>query len=205
MNKNYWPIAIVGIIVFGMVIISVGVWIAVKNPVVDERIFGENKRVIDEHINDVLREQRFFENLASVAFSTGGDTIALQNPYDKANTPNISNHAPEFFRIHTTNPCVIEIIPRHAEFSDFESVSVKVHFSSLSEDFTDMSTLSLDEQSISGTTPLLYEFSPNDTFLLKSGVYTMEVSVQLTKKPLQGVPHTDTLNAFFTTKVEILK
>lgn len=205
MKKNYWPIGIVGIIVFGMVIISVGVGIAVKNPVVDEQMFGAQKRVIDEQINDVLREQRFFENLASVQFSVNGRTIMLQNPYDKVlSTPNISKFTPDFFRIHATSECVLEILPKNTEFNDFIFSSMTIAFSSLSSDFGDIAEIIFDDKNIGGVKPLVHKFSINDMFVLKNGVYKMEVGIKLTKKSLQDTSHSDALNAFFETRVEVV-
>lgn len=81
MQKNYWPIAIVGIILFGIVIISVGVMIAVKNPVVDEQMYGGKKRDIDEQINAILQEQRDFESRAKATLHMGDEKIALRTPY----------------------------------------------------------------------------------------------------------------------------
>lgn len=202
MKKNYWPIAIVGIIVFGMVIIGVGVGIAVKNPAVDERMFGEQKRIIDEQINDVLKEQRFFENLASVQFRVNENTIILQNPYDKAfSTPNVSKLIPDFFYIDATSECELAILPKSEEFSDFKVSSVTLRFSSLSADFTDISEVILDDKQ--NLKPLSYKFFLNDFFVLKSGIYTMEVSIKITKKSLLSGTDFHTLNAFFNTKVEI--
>lgn len=80
-NKNYWPLAIVGIIFFGIVIICVGVAIAVKNPVADELSFGDKKRVIDEHINEVLHSQRDFEAHTKVILHTDSKNLNLISPY----------------------------------------------------------------------------------------------------------------------------
>ena len=85
MQKNYWPIAIVGIILFGIVIISVGVMIAVKNPVVDEQMYGGKKRDIDEQINTILKEQREFESRAKATLHMGDEKIALETPENEEN------------------------------------------------------------------------------------------------------------------------
>ncbi len=81
-NKNYWPIAIVGIILFGIVIICVGVAIAVKNPIIDELSFGDKKRVIDEHINEFLHSQRAFEAHTKVILHTDSQALTLTSPYE---------------------------------------------------------------------------------------------------------------------------
>ncbi|RDU57191.1 hypothetical protein CQA49_00570 [Helicobacter sp. MIT 00-7814] len=81
-NKNYWPLAIVGIILFGIVIICVGVVIAVKNPIVDELSFGDKKRVIDERINEFLHSQRDFEAHTKVILHTDSKDLALTSPYE---------------------------------------------------------------------------------------------------------------------------
>lgn len=204
MNKNYWPAAIVGIIVFGMMIISVGVWIAVKHPVVDEQMFGEHNRVVDEQINTILKEQRFFENLATVRLGVNENTILLQNPYDKGfSTPNVSKLTPDFFRIDRESECVLEVLPKTKAFSDFEVLGMEARFSSLSGDSSDIITLAFDDKDIQEAKPLVYKFSPNDTLLLKSGVYKMEVHIRLSKKSSQDVSH-DMINAFFETRVEII-
>lgn len=105
MQKNYWPIAIVGIILFGIVIISIGVMIAVKNPVVDEEMYGGKKRDIDEHINVILKEQKDFESTAKATLRMGDEEIALQTPYLIKKPPKQSAPlVPEF-----TEPFIVSI------------------------------------------------------------------------------------------------
>lgn len=81
MKKNYWPMAIVGIILFGVVVITAGVIVAIKHPAIDEEMYGGKKRDIDEHINIIFQEQREFESSAKVILHTGSDQITLQTPY----------------------------------------------------------------------------------------------------------------------------
>ena len=84
MKKNYWPLAVIGIIAFGIVIICVGVVIAVKNPVSDELSYGDKKRVIDEKINDILLTQRAFEADSEVFLQTDFAKLPLKSAYEKS-------------------------------------------------------------------------------------------------------------------------
>lgn len=114
MKKNYWPMAIVGIIFFGIVIISVGVTIAVKNPVVDEEMYGGKKRDIDEHINAILQEQRGFESSARAVLCMGGEELVLQTPYlikaPRKNTTSPNFTLPLEVRIDTQSPITIQSV-----------------------------------------------------------------------------------------------
>ena len=95
MKKNYWPVAIVGIILFGVLSSRVGVVIAIKNPAIDEEMYGGKKRDIDERINSILQEQNEFESSAKAFLQMGEENLVLQTPY-RIKAPKKSFVPPKF-------------------------------------------------------------------------------------------------------------
>ena len=56
-EKNYWPHAIIGVLLFGVFMVSVSITIAMKNPIQDENTYFAKKRIVDENINEIIKEQ----------------------------------------------------------------------------------------------------------------------------------------------------
>ena len=48
-EKNYWPHAIIGVLLFGVFMVSVSITIAMKNPIQDENTYFAKKRIVDEN------------------------------------------------------------------------------------------------------------------------------------------------------------
>lgn len=59
-EKNYWPTAIICVLLFGVFMVSVSITIAMKNPIQDENTYFAKKRVVDENINTIIKEQNLF-------------------------------------------------------------------------------------------------------------------------------------------------
>lgn len=130
MQKNYWPLTIIGIIAFGIVIICVGVVIAVKNPVSDELSYGDKKRVIDEKINDILLTQRAFEADSKVFLQTDFAKLPLKSAYEK----NKNRLVTQSDFVDITNPSfslIIQssytILSADADIEGFSSDIVPIH------------------------------------------------------------------------------
>lgn len=62
-EKNYWPHAIIGVLLFGVFMVSVSITIAMKNPIQDENTYFAKKRIVDENINEIIKEQTLFNNI----------------------------------------------------------------------------------------------------------------------------------------------
>ena len=62
-QKNYWPLVIIGIIIFGVIMVSISITIALKNPIQDENTYFAKKRIVDENINEIIKEQTLFNNI----------------------------------------------------------------------------------------------------------------------------------------------
>lgn len=60
-QKNYWPLAIIGVIIFGVIMVSISITIALKNPIQDDNAYFAKKRVVDENINQLLIDQDIFD------------------------------------------------------------------------------------------------------------------------------------------------
>lgn len=61
-SRNYWPIAIICVLLFGVFMVSVSISIALKNPIQDENTYFSKKGDIDWRINDIIKEQNAFES-----------------------------------------------------------------------------------------------------------------------------------------------
>lgn len=59
-RKNYWLYIIIGMLLFGVLMIGISLTIALKNPIQDENTFFTSKRELDEQINSLIREQNAF-------------------------------------------------------------------------------------------------------------------------------------------------
>ncbi|RDU60293.1 hypothetical protein [Helicobacter marmotae] len=68
-EKNYWPLAIIGVLLFGVFMVSVSITIALKNPVQDEDTYLSSKRDVDERINEIIKDQHHFLHMYKPTFS----------------------------------------------------------------------------------------------------------------------------------------
>lgn len=122
-EKNYWPHAIIGILLFGVFMVSVSITIAMKNPIQDENTYFAKKRIVDENINEIIKEQTLFNSIYDykIWFSDEKGTYAHNSfvfpyyapshrPDIKAKTPP-SIISPNGARIH------IEIEPKMPSYS----------------------------------------------------------------------------------------
>ncbi|MCX2717160.1 hypothetical protein OQH61_05355 [Helicobacter sp. MIT 21-1697] len=122
-EKNYWPHAIVGILLFGVFMVSVSITIAMKNPIQDENTYFAKKRIVDENINDIIKEQNLFSAMYdySIYLSNEGKSYAHNTfvfPYNApSHRPDIKSQIPPTIippngaRIH------IEIEPKTSAYS----------------------------------------------------------------------------------------
>lgn len=62
-EKNYWTLGIIGILIFGVIIVTLSIFIAMKNPVQNENAFFSTKNIIDEQINQIIQEHNQFISL----------------------------------------------------------------------------------------------------------------------------------------------
>lgn len=68
-KKNYWPHAII-LMILGSIIASYStIKIAVENPVQDSNLFLNNYHITDKNINDILRSQILFNSKYSFDYS----------------------------------------------------------------------------------------------------------------------------------------
>lgn len=73
-EKNYWPLGIIGVLLFGVFMVSVSITIALKNPIQDESTYFDTKRNVDERINEIIANQNLFNSLFSYIISLNADT-----------------------------------------------------------------------------------------------------------------------------------
>lgn len=73
-EKNYWPLGIIGVLLFGVFMVSVSITIALKNPIQDESTYFDTKRNVDERINEIIANQNLFNNLFSYTISLNANT-----------------------------------------------------------------------------------------------------------------------------------
>ena len=73
-EKNYWPLGIIGVLLFGVFMVSVSITIALKNPIQDESTYFDTKRNVDERINEIIANQNLFNSLFSYTISLNADT-----------------------------------------------------------------------------------------------------------------------------------
>ncbi len=73
-EKNYWPLGIIGVLLFGVFMVSVSITIALKNPIQDESTYFDTKRNVDERINEIIANQNLFNSLFSYTISLNANT-----------------------------------------------------------------------------------------------------------------------------------
>lgn len=73
-EKNYWPLGIIGVLLFGVFMVSVSITIALKNPIQDENTYFDTKRNVDERINEIIANQNLFNSLFSYTIWLDTDT-----------------------------------------------------------------------------------------------------------------------------------
>ena len=73
-EKNYWPLGIIGVLLFGVFMVSVSITIALKNPIQDESTYFDTKRNVNERINEIIANQNLFNSLFSYTISLNADT-----------------------------------------------------------------------------------------------------------------------------------
>jgi hypothetical protein len=69
MRGNYWPHAIVLMILGSIVASFFTIKVAIQNPVQDSSLFLQNYHITDKHINEILREQIEFDSKYSLDYS----------------------------------------------------------------------------------------------------------------------------------------
>lgn len=163
-EKNYWPLAIICVLLFGVFMVSVSVTIALKNPVQDEYTYLSTKRDVDERINDIIKEQNIF--LASYKPS-----FFFIEPVKDLVTPR-EHSLDNFVFPYMTKPYrpskdkkekVLKYVPRNVAFRlnltpianvEWDIVSVRLFLDSLHQanETRELATLALDS-----TKPLSYK------------------------------------------------
>lgn len=86
-TKNYYPLAIIALLGFGVVMIIISISIALKNPIQDEYAYFEKKRLVDENINQIIHLHNAFINdfnpQITLLDSQGNaiDNVTFSTPY----------------------------------------------------------------------------------------------------------------------------
>ncbi|WP_334082829.1 hypothetical protein [Helicobacter typhlonius] len=99
-EKNYWPHAIIGVLLFGVFMVSVSITIAMKNPIQDENTYFAKKRIVDENINEIIKEQTLFHNIYDYKIWLSDEKGIYANNsfifpyYAQANRPDIKAKIP---------------------------------------------------------------------------------------------------------------
>lgn len=150
-EKNYWPLGIIGVLLFGVFMVSVSITIALKNPIQDESTYFDTKRNVDERINEIIANQNLFNTLFSYTIWLNADKI--QN-LDFTFPYHAPSHRPDIQR---------------GEIPKIPANNVRLNFK-LDKPSTDLKsiTLFLDSPIQAGKLLNLGEFSTNDSHIFVS-------------------------------------
>jgi nitrogen fixation protein FixH len=90
-ERNYWPIAITGMI---LTVVLLGIWtvkIAVKNPVQESNAYMMKYQDVDENINEILAKQKAFDARYTIDLSANrlkvGQNRVVVRVLDKSGAP----------------------------------------------------------------------------------------------------------------------
>lgn len=150
-EKNYWPLGIIGVLLFGVFMVSVSITIALKNPIQDESTYFDTKRNVDERINEIIANQNLFNSLFSYTISLNADTTHEMKFVFPYYTP---SHRPDI---------------KKGEIVKIPADNVRLTFK-LDKPTTQLKniTLFLDSPIQAGKLVNLGEFSTNDSLIFTS-------------------------------------
>lgn len=81
-TKNYWPHAIVLVLIFMVCACAAVVVIAMKNPVEMDNFYMEKYQQVDENINEILAKQKIFEDTFEMQYKTKKFIIGQSNTFE---------------------------------------------------------------------------------------------------------------------------
>jgi hypothetical protein len=81
-TKNYWPHGIVLVLIFMVCACAAVVMIAIKNPVQMDSFYLEKYQQVDENINEIMADQKIFDDNYSVEYKTKKFTIGASNSFE---------------------------------------------------------------------------------------------------------------------------
>ena len=96
-DKNYWPHAIVTVLIFMVIACTVVVKIAIDNPVQMDTFYLEKYQQVNENINEIKEKQKIFEENFKILYKTKKFTIGKSNSFQMSikdkNNQNMINNA----------------------------------------------------------------------------------------------------------------
>lgn len=96
-EKNYWPHAIVTVLIFMVFACAMVVKIAMDNPVQMDSFYFEKYQQVDENINEIKAKQKIFEENFIILYKTKKFTMGKSNSFQMSvkdkNSQNIINDA----------------------------------------------------------------------------------------------------------------
>jgi len=81
-TKNYWPHGIVLVLIFMVCACAAVVIIAIKNPVQMDSFYMEKYQQVDENINEIMAEQKVFDENYALEYKTKKFIIGAQNSFE---------------------------------------------------------------------------------------------------------------------------
>jgi len=81
-SKNYWPHGIVLVLIFMVCACAAVVIIAMKNPVEMDSFYMEKYQQVDENINEILAEQKLFDENYILEYKTKKFIIGASNSFE---------------------------------------------------------------------------------------------------------------------------
>jgi hypothetical protein len=91
-EKNYWPHAIVTVLIFMVFACAMVVKIAMDNPVQMDSFYLEKYQKVNEDINEIKEKQKIFEENFVIKYQTEKFTIGKPNTF-KMSIENIKNQS----------------------------------------------------------------------------------------------------------------
>lgn len=81
-QRNYWPHAIVVVLIFMVFACAMVVKIAMDNPVQMDSFYLEKYQQVDENINEILLKQKEFEENFALSYKTKKFTMGKSNSFE---------------------------------------------------------------------------------------------------------------------------
>ena len=81
-ERNYWPHAIVTVLIFMVFACAMVVKIAMDNPVQMDSFYLDKYQQVDENINDIKEKQRVFEENFALVYKTKKFTMGKSNSFE---------------------------------------------------------------------------------------------------------------------------
>lgn len=127
-DKNYWPHAIIGILLFGVFMVSTSITIALKNPIQDENTYFGKKRDIDERINEIIKAQQEFSAIFTPSFFAQGinppkplHPLSFSFPYESIPQKSNAKELPSF---QNSSYLFLKLAPKGERKAQIESIKL---------------------------------------------------------------------------------